>query len=214
MRTEAEKEYLIRAIDALDREMIVVSPDHHILATNRFTAKKRGKDIIGSTCYDIYFEFSTPCDDCPACRVLHNGKPILRHSSKSLLESERVSCFPIYSVGAESSEDSLAAPIIDALLMVDFDLPRIGKLEEQLRRSNAFLKNTLNSAVDGVIAAERRGKIFIFNPSAAEVSGYSRETVSAVTGENGVGSARVAITPRSMKGAAQRSTRKETQDCA
>ena len=175
MRTEAEKEYLIRAIDALDREMIVVSPDHHILATNRFTAKKRGKDIIGSTCYDIYFEFSTPCDDCPACRVLHNGKPILRHSSKSLLESERVSCFPIYSVGAESSEDSLAAPIIDALLMVDFDLPRIGKLEEQLRRSNAFLKNMLNSAVDGVIAADRRGKIFIFNQSAAEVSGYSTE---------------------------------------
>jgi len=174
VRTEAEKEYLIRAIDALDREMIVVSPDHHILATNRFTAKKRGKDIIGSTCYDIYFEFSTPCDDCPACRVLHNGKPILRHSSKSLLESERVSCFPIYSVGAGSS-DPLAAPIIDALLMVDFDLPRIGKLEEQLRRSNAFLKNMLNSAVDGVIAADRRGKIFIFNQSASEVSGYSTE---------------------------------------
>jgi len=175
VRTEAEKEYLIRAIDALDREMIVVSPDHHILATNRFTAKKRGKDIIGSTCYDIYFEFSTPCDDCPACRVLHNGKPILRHSSKSLLESERVSCFPIYSEGVDSSEDPLAAPIIDALLMVDFDLPRIGKLEEQLRRSNAFLKNMLNSAVDGILAADRKGKIFIFNQSAAEVSGYSIE---------------------------------------
>ncbi len=162
MRTEAEKEYLIRAIDALDREMIVVSPDHRILATNRYTAEKRGKGIVGSTCYDIYFEFSTPCDDCPACRVLQNGKPILRHSPKSLVESERVSCFPIYTNGA-----------IEALLMVDFDLPRLGKLEEQLRRSNAFLKNMLNSAVDGVIAADRRGKIFIFNESASEVSGYS-----------------------------------------
>ncbi len=162
MRTESEKEYLIRAVDALDREMIVVSPDHRILATNRYTAEKRGKQIVGSTCYDIYFEFSTPCDDCPACRVLQNGKPILRHSPKSLLESERVSCYPIYSNGA-----------IEALLMVDFDLPRLGKLEEQLRRSNAFLKNMLNSAVDGVIAADRRGKIFIFNESAAEVSGYT-----------------------------------------
>jgi PAS domain S-box-containing protein len=94
--------------------------------------------------------------------VLQNGKPILRHSPKSLLESERVSCYPIYSNGA-----------IEALLMVDFDLPRLGKLEEQLRRSNAFLKNMLNSAVDGVIAADRRGKIFIFNESAAEVSGYT-----------------------------------------
>ncbi len=161
-RTEAEKEYLIRAIDVLDREMIVVSPDHRILATNRYTAEKRGKDIVGSTCYDIYFEFSTPCDDCPACRVLHNGKPILKHSSKSLQESERVSCYPIYSEGS-----------IDALLMTDFDLPRLGKLEEELRRSNAFLKNMINSAVDGVIAADRKGKVFIFNQSAAEVSGYS-----------------------------------------
>ncbi len=163
MRTEAEKEFLIRAIDALDREMIVVAPDHRILATNRYTAEKRGESIVGSTCYDIYFEFSTPCDDCPACRVLQNGKPILRHSPKSLTESERVSCFPIYS--------SLGN--IDALLMVDFDLPRLGKLEDQLRRSNAFLKNLLNSAVDGVIAADRKGKIFIFNQSASEVSGYS-----------------------------------------
>lgn len=162
VRTEAEKEYLIRAIDALDREMIVVSPDHRILATNRFTAEKRGKGIVGSICYDVYFEFSTPCDDCPACRVLHNGKPILRHSPKSLQESERVSCYPIYSNGT-----------IDALLMVDFDLPRLGKLEEELRRSSAFLKNMINSAVDGVIAADRKGKVFIFNHSAAEVSGYS-----------------------------------------
>ncbi|MCX5882320.1 MAG: PAS domain-containing sensor histidine kinase, partial [Deltaproteobacteria bacterium] len=146
MRTEAEKEYLIRAIDALKREMIVVSPDHRILATNRFTAEKRGKGIVGSTCHDIYFEFSTPCDDCPACRVLQNGKPILRHSSKSLQESDRVSCYPIYSEG-----------VIDALLMVDFDLPRLGKLEEELRRSSAFLKNMINSAVDGVIAADRNG---------------------------------------------------------
>ena len=164
VRTEAEKEYLIRAIDALDREMIVVSPDHRILATNRYTAEKRGKEIVGSTCHDIYFEFSTPCDDCPACRVLHDGKPILRHSPKSLQESAKVSCYPIYAEGA-----------IDALLMVDFDLPRIGKLEDELRRSNAFLKNMINSAVDGVIAADRKGKIFIFNQSAAEVSGYSVE---------------------------------------
>jgi len=163
VRTEAEKEYLIRAIDAIDRELIVVSPDHHILATNRYTAKKRGKQIVGSTCHDIFFEFSTPCDDCPACRVLQNGKPILRHSPKSLTESERVSCYPIYSEQGD----------IEALVMVDFDIPRLGKLEDQLRRSNAFLKNLLNSAVDGVIAADRKGKIFIFNQSASEVSGYS-----------------------------------------
>ncbi len=162
-RTETEKEYLIRAIDALDREMIVISPDHRILATNRYTIEKRGKNIVGDVCYDVFHERRSPCDDCPARRVLHDGKPVLKDSYRSLQESEqRVSCYPIYSEG-----------VITALLMVDFDLPRLGKLEEELRRSNAFLKNMINSAVDGVIAADRRGKIFIFNQSAAEVSGYS-----------------------------------------
>ena len=44
-----------------------------------------------------------------------------------------------------------------------------------MRRTNAFLNNLIHSAVDGVIAADMRGKILIFNDSAAEVFGYSVE---------------------------------------
>ena len=49
LRTEAEKEYLIRAIDALEREMIVVSPDHRILATDRNTAENGAKISLAVT---------------------------------------------------------------------------------------------------------------------------------------------------------------------
>ncbi len=164
MRTEAEKNYLISAIDALQREMIVISPERRVLAANRYTTQTRGQDFIGSICHQTLFQLDSPCKDCPVDRVLKNGKPVLKHSPKNLLEIERVTCYPIH------SEEG-----IEALVMLDFDLPHIGKLEDQLRRSNAFLKKMLNSAVDGVIAADRTGKIFIFNESAAEVSGYSVE---------------------------------------
>jgi len=56
---------------------------------------------------------------------------------------------------------------------MDFDLPTRGGLEEKLQRSNAFLRNLIFSAVDGVIASDMRGNILIFNDAAVKVFGYS-----------------------------------------
>jgi two-component system NtrC family sensor kinase len=58
-------------------------------------------------------------------------------------------------------------------VLMDFDFPVLAGLEEKLRRSNAFLRNLILSALDGVIAADKTGKILIFNDAAAEISGYS-----------------------------------------
>jgi len=46
---------------------------------------------------------------------------------------------------------------------------------ETLKQSNAFLKNLILSSVDGVIAADKMGKIIIFNHAAEEISGYSTD---------------------------------------
>ncbi|MFZ3048088.1 MAG: ATP-binding protein [Desulfatirhabdiaceae bacterium] len=164
MRTEAEKDYLIRAIDALEREMIVMSPDFQIVAANRRSMEKRGQDIVGKRCHHIYFKRDEPCEECPAVFTFGQGKPVLRHLSRRPDETSWVSCYPIFSNGD-----------VEALVMLDFDLPRLDQLEEQIHRHNNFLKNMINSAVDGIIAADRKGKIFLFNQSAAEVSGYSVE---------------------------------------
>jgi PAS domain S-box-containing protein len=44
---------------------------------------------------------------------------------------------------------------------------------EILKRSDAFLKKLILSAVDGVIAADTEGNIIIFNDAASEISGYT-----------------------------------------
>jgi len=48
-------------------------------------------------------------------------------------------------------------------------------MDETLKRSNAFLRNLILSSVDGVIAADKAGKILIFNSAAEEISGYSSD---------------------------------------
>ncbi|TET89041.1 MAG: PAS domain S-box protein [Desulfobacteraceae bacterium] len=58
---------------------------------------------------------------------------------------------------------------------MDFYLPAVKGLEEKMKQSNALLRNLIFSAVDGVIAAGKNGKIFIFNEMASEVFGYTED---------------------------------------
>jgi len=64
---------------------------------------------------------------------------------------------------------------IEAFVSMDFDLPTRGGLEEKLNRSNAFLRNLIFSSVDCVIAADKKGKILIFNGPASKVFGYTED---------------------------------------
>ena len=52
----------------------------------------------------------------------------------------------------------------------DVTLPR--DLERELRRTSEFLKRILNSTVDGIIAANLRGTIVLFNQGAERICGY------------------------------------------
>ncbi|MBL0712480.1 MAG: PAS domain S-box protein [Desulfosarcina sp.] len=61
------------------------------------------------------------------------------------------------------------------MIILDSEKPFLISLEERLRHSNAFLKNLILSAVDGVMAADLKGKILIFNEAASEITGYTIE---------------------------------------
>ncbi len=54
------------------------------------------------------------------------------------------------------------------------DETRIGN---ELREANEFFKNLISSSVDGIIAADMKGNIFIFNQGAENLTGYTAEEV-------------------------------------
>lgn len=45
--------------------------------------------------------------------------------------------------------------------------------KRDLKRSDAFFQNLIQSAVDAIIAADKTGKVIVFNNAAAEISGYT-----------------------------------------
>jgi len=57
------------------------------------------------------------------------------------------------------------------------DVTLARELERELRRTSEFLKRILNSVVDGVIAANMRGTIVLFNQGAERICGYKASEV-------------------------------------
>ena len=75
MRTDQEKELLIKAIDASKRKFIIISPDYVLLAFNEYTRQiADGGDLKGRHCYEAFYDRQAPCEGCTATRVMLTGK--------------------------------------------------------------------------------------------------------------------------------------------
>ncbi len=59
------------------------------------------------------------------------------------------------------------------------DVTEARALEAELRKSREFLERLIDSTVDGIICADMRGNILIFNQGAARLYGYAPEDVVA-----------------------------------
>ena len=165
MRSEKEKEYLLKAIDAFQRRIIVISPDFLILAASFHTNGREEAAVIGEYCYKAIYGREEPCEACAVENARQTKGPAIRTKESDFLDQEKLPCLYAYPITTEDGRE--------AFVSMDFDLPSRREIEERLQRSNAFLRNLILSAVDGVIAADMNGKIIIFNETAGEIFGYS-----------------------------------------
>jgi PAS domain S-box-containing protein len=60
----------------------------------------------------------------------------------------------------------------EAAIFAFRDVTIARELEHELRRTTEFLERIVNSAVDGIIAADMRGNILLFNQGAERICGY------------------------------------------
>ncbi|MCP4116797.1 MAG: PAS domain S-box protein [Desulfobacteraceae bacterium] len=160
-------DYLIRAIETLKRQIIVISDDYRILAAKVTPgiSLDYSREIEGDFCYRALFHRPTPCPHCPVNEVKRTKKPSLNHPH---INDNGSSC--LYAYPMEDPDNSA-----NAIVVLDFYLPSLQVSDEKRLTSNAFLRNLILSAVDGVIAADMTGSILIFNRAAAEITGYSKE---------------------------------------
>ena len=166
MRTDAQKDLLIKSIDASQRKFFIISPGYRILAANTFTGLLAGEPLEGKKCHEVFCNRDTPCPTCMASEVLRSKRPALSGVTRDTFEiAGDGPCFYSYPI--------FDGDRIEALVMIDFDVTVLGEIRGRLEMSNAFLRNLILSSVDGVIAADKTGKVIIFNEAASEISGYT-----------------------------------------
>lgn len=163
MRTEKERNLLLKAMDAFNRKIVVISDAYRILAF----AGADNSDVssAGALCYEAFYGRRKPCDKCPVKKVMATKQPALRDLSSDNLSKQKRACLYAYPVEEKDGHDVIA--------VFAMEFPALDGLEEELRQANRFLYNLLQSACDGVMAADMTGKIVIFNDAAAEVTGYT-----------------------------------------
>jgi two-component system NtrC family sensor kinase len=60
---------------------------------------------------------------------------------------------------------------------INLDISERKRIENELREANEFFMKLIESSVDGIIAADMKGNIFIFNKGAEVLTGYTAEEV-------------------------------------
>ena len=166
MYTKKANEYLLKAVEAFKTKIVIISPDFKIISIKTDETHIVERDVINKVCYQALYDRTTHCDNCPALKVIETKKPTIVDRMTRPSDG-KILCLYSYPI--------LLGDNIDALVIFDFDFSSIEGLGDRLKRSNAFLRNLILSSVDGVIAADMKGKILIFNDAAAEISGYKVE---------------------------------------
>ncbi|MBU4317240.1 MAG: PAS domain S-box protein [Proteobacteria bacterium] len=167
MQTQKNNEYLLKAIDAFRKRFFVISTEFEILAINQGDGKQDCSTGAGEKCFETFFGQKEACGYCPAKQIFLSREPVMWEADKGSSGEGRGSCLYAYPI--------MSGDTIEALAIMDFQPPILTGLEEKLQRSNAFFRNLMLSSVDGVIAADKTGKVLVFNEAASEISGHGVE---------------------------------------
>ena len=162
----------IRAVEEQTRNLMLVSRDLKVIATNYGPGRRpMGTGCMGRSCHELLYQYETPCTPCLAQEVLKTGKPAVRRIKANDAPAGWEACHYVYPL--YSGDD------VSYLVLLDYDVSSFEEMEESLKRSNAFLINLINSAVDGVIASDIKGRVVIFNDAASAICGFSVEEAVA-----------------------------------
>jgi len=133
---EHENSIKCKAIEAFRKKLVIISRDYKILAANQHAMKDLDEKITGELCHEIFFGLTTPCKECPATEVMQSGRPAVRHFQNDTEHSEKIQCLYSYPIISKDNQT-------EGIVVLDFEVPTLGFLEDKLRRSNALLRNLI-----------------------------------------------------------------------
>ncbi len=161
-------ENLSEVLNADDNGILVIDDEGVILFANRAVGRFFGAEtdeMAGKKFVDFLSALQADIFDRYRCEVIAN--PTHQFHTVSIPHKDSKRTLEITS----RRQPGKGKPI-----HVYFrDVTRRVNIEEQLRQKNAFYNSMIENSVDGIIAADMRGNIILFNKSAQQLLGYTEK---------------------------------------
>jgi len=156
--------------DAINDAVYLLDTEGKILQCNKATSDLLGKpstEIVGGTCWELMHGTSEPIEGCPIVRM----KETYRRESLVLPIGDRW-----FNVSADPLLDE-AGNLTGAVHIIS-DLTERKQVENELKETNAFLRNILESSSSiSIVSTDLDRNILYWNVGAENIFGYKAEEV-------------------------------------
>ncbi len=172
-------------LDSLPYRIMVVNMDMTVDVVNQTFISDlhlKREDIQGKHCYEVRYGLHKPCGE-------FGRECFLEDRLEELKQKKFISIYQEYvdENGNTRFDVSTMAPIFNEegeivqILEASRDVTDRIKLEEEVRKSNIFLQNTIQSTVDGIVVVDTKGNVIIFNEGMERLTGYSAQEIKHLT---------------------------------
>lgn len=183
----SEADWRFRLFDSLSFPTLILLPDRTIIAANRkFHERNKiaSNEVLGKTCKDIFKTDTNhknlAClgSDCPLQKVVTARK------THSVVQKN------LDINGKEIWEERVFSPIFDEQDEVKYiveslrDITKIKHLERKYSGIRELIDKVVQSSVNGIIAADRKGGIILMNQAAEDLFEYSARDANLVNIED------------------------------
>jgi two-component system NtrC family sensor kinase len=168
-------------LDSLPYRIMVVNMDGVIVAVNQTFLKEfviTRDDVLGKRCHALRHALDIPCsEDKITCfqtdRLTDLKRKGLISNYQEYTDENGNTRYDVITITPIVDENGNVVQILEA----SRDVTDRIKLEEEVRKSNIFFQNVIQSTVDGIVVVDTKGNVLIFNEGMERLTGYASEEI-------------------------------------
>ncbi len=173
-RFREEWDLLDQILSGMDVGIVLLDRDLNVIWMNRTMPRalltEEPARAVGRRCFDVLRADSEECRAC-AAQAVFQGRPSVQHlkhtdgpgAARDYLKITR----PI----------GLSAPGEPHVMQIYLDITSQQEVQRSLARTQELVRNILDSSVNGIIATDVRGRVTLFNKTAARLFAYAESEV-------------------------------------
>jgi PAS domain S-box-containing protein len=165
-------------LDSLPYRIMIVNMDMTIDTVNQTFLNEYGlveEEVLGRPCYEVRYGYHRPCQEQGLLCFLEESRrrKTVFAATKEYKDENGQTRYDEITVAPIMDEDGQLVQLLEA----SRDVTETHQLEMEAHQSSTFLQNVIQSAVDGIVVVDTKGKVLLFNEGMERLTGYSSEEI-------------------------------------